>query len=185
MNRIVPTYWPLHFFNSNWNNGPSRGHSKIRLDGRCTSSRLPFMVWWVPYLNKRLKPEFNNDPEMTWIEARVWTPLHLFETNLYNGPSLSHGVYICSSLLLMVSSQVPHLSTGSRPDFNNDLGADSNSGPVLGPGVYLSLTRIMTSPWATPILCQMKYTSVQVSCLWFPGGCYIWPRAPCFISIMA
>ena len=57
----------------------------------------------------------------------------------------------------MVSWQVPHLSTGSRPDFNNDLGADSNSGPVLGPGVYLSRTRIMTSPWATPVLCQMKY----------------------------
>ena len=112
------------------------------------------------------------------MEATVWTPLHLFETNLYNGPSLSHGVYICSSLLLMASWQVPHLSTGSRPDFNNDLGADSNNGPVLGPGVYLNLTQIMTPPWATPILCQMKYTSVQVSCLRCPGGCYIWPRAP-------
>ena len=97
------------------------------------------MVWWVPYL-KCLKPELNNGPEMTSIEATVWTPLHLFETNLYNGPSLSHGVYICSSVLLMVSWQVPHLSTGSRPDYNNDLGADSNSGPVLGPGVYLSPT---------------------------------------------
>ena len=193
----VPTYWPLHFFNSNWNNGPSPGHSNIRSDGRCTSSSLPFMVWWVRYLNKRLRPEFNNGPEMTWIVATVWSPLHLFETDLYNGPSLSHGVYICSptyvllqwsptyGLLLMVSWQVPHLSTGSRPDFNNDLGADSNSGPVLGPGVYLSLTRIMAPPWATPILCTMKYTSVQVSCLWFPGGYYIWPRAPCLISIMA
>ena len=90
------------------------------------------MVWWVPYL-KRLKPESNNGPEMTSIEATVWTPLHLFETDLYNGPSLSHGVYLCSSLLLMVSWQVPHLSTGSTPDFNNDLGADSNSGPILGP----------------------------------------------------
>ena len=39
----------------------------------------------------------------------------------------------------MVSWQMPHLSTGSRPDFNNDLGADSNSGPVLGPGIHLSL----------------------------------------------
>ena len=142
------------------------------------------MVWWVPYL-KRLKPEFNNGPEMTSIEATVWTALHLFETDLYNGPSLSHGVYICSSLLLMVSCQVPHLSTGSRPDFNNDLGADSNSGPIFGPGVYLSPTWTMTPPWATPILCQMKYTSVQVSCLRFPGGYYIWPRAPCLISIMA
>ena len=44
----------------------------------------------------------------------------------------------------MVSWQVPHLSTGRRPDFNNDLGADSNSGPVFGPSVYSSLTRIMT-----------------------------------------
>ena len=90
------------------------------------------MVWWVPYL-KHLKPEFNNGPEMTSTEATVWTPFHLFETDLYNGPSLSHGVYIYSSLLLMVSWQVPHLSTGSRPDFNNDLGADSNSGPFWVP----------------------------------------------------
>ena len=57
----------------------------------------------------------------------------------------------------MASWQVPHLSMSSRPDFNNDLGADSNSGPVLGPSVYLSLTQIMAPPWATPILCQMKY----------------------------
>ena len=102
---------PLHFFNSNWNNGSSPDHYKIRLDGRCTSLSLPFMVWWVPYLNKLLKPEFNNDPEMTCIEATVWTPLHLFETNRYNGPSLSHGVYICSSLLLIVSWQVTSIMT--------------------------------------------------------------------------
>ena len=31
----------------------------------------------------------------------------------------------------MVSWQVPHLSKCSRPDFNDDLGGDSNSGPVL------------------------------------------------------
>ena len=43
----------------------------------------------------------------------------------------------------------------------------------------------MAPLWATPVLCQIKYTSVQVSCLWFPGGYYIWPRAPCLISIMA
>ena len=82
----------------------------------------------------------------------------------------------------MFKSPTYHFLTG---DFNNDLGADTNSGPALGPGVYLNLTRIMTPPWATPILCQMKYTSVQVSCLRFPGGCYIWPRAPCLISIIA
>ena len=69
---------------------------------------------------------------------------------------------------------VPYLNKGCRPDFNNDLGGDSNSGPVLAPfcppGVYLSPTRIIAPPRATPILCQKKYTSVQVSYLWFPGG---------------
>ena len=33
----------------------------------------------------------------------------------------------------MVSWQVPYLSKGSRPDFNDGLGGDSNSSPVLAP----------------------------------------------------
>ena len=37
--------------------------------------------------------------------------------------------------------------------------------PFWAPGVYLSPTRIMAPPRATPILCQIKYTSVQVSYL--------------------
>ena len=28
----------------------------------------------------------------------------------------------------------------------------------------------MEGLYATPILCQLKYTSIQVSYLWFPGG---------------
>ena len=54
---------------------------------------------------------------------------------------------------------MPYLPKGCRPDFNNGLGGDSNSGPVLASGVYLSSTRIMAPPPATPILYQMKYTS--------------------------
>ena len=34
---------------------------------------------------------------------------------------------------LMVSWWVSHLRKGCRPDFNNGLGGDSNSGPVLAP----------------------------------------------------
>ena len=56
----------------------------------------------------------------------------------------------------MVSWWVPYLPKGCKPDFNDDLGGDSNSDPVLAPGVYLSPTRIMAPPQATPILCQMK-----------------------------
>ena len=95
------------------------------------------MVWWVPYL-KRLKPEFNNGLEMTSIEATVWTPLHLFETDLYNFPK-PWSIHMFKSPTYGFLAGA-HLSTGSRPDFNNDLGADSNSGPVLGPGINLSLT---------------------------------------------
>ena len=89
----------------------------------------------------------------------------LFEPDLNNGPSPSHsnlvsdGIYIYSGLLLMVSWWVPYLLKGCRPDVNNGLVGDSNSGPVLAPGVYLSPTRIIWSS-PTPILCQMKYTSV-------------------------
>ena len=63
----------------------------------------------------------------------------------------------------MDSWRVPYLPKGRRPDFNNGPGGDSNSDPVLAPGVYLSLSRIM----APPILCQMKSISVQVS---YNGG---------------
>ena len=54
---------------------------------------------------------------------------------------------------------IPGECQGCRPDFNNGLGDDSNSGPVLAPSVYLSSTRIMAPPQAIPILCQIK--SVQ------------------------
>ena len=52
---------------------------------------------------------------------------------------------------------MPNLPKRCRPDFNTGLGGDSN-GPALAPGVYLSPTRIMAPPRATPILCQMKST---------------------------
>ena len=97
------------------------------------------MVWWAPYLNKGPRPDVNNELEVTWIVAAVWTPCRFFETDLYHGPSLSHsnpvsdGVYICSGLLLMVSWQVPYLPKGRRPDLDDGLGGDSNSGPVLIP----------------------------------------------------
>ena len=35
----------------------------------------------------------------------------------------------------------------------------------------------MAPPQAIPTLCQMEYTSVQVSYLWFPGRCHTCPRA--------
>ena len=97
----------------------------------------------------------------------ILTLQRLFKSDLNNGPSPSHFnlvsdvIYIYSGLLLMVSWWVPYLPKGCRSDFNNGLVGDSNGGPVLAPGVYLSPSRIMAPPLATPVLCQMKYTSVQ------------------------
>ena len=95
--------------------------------------------------------------ELTWIVA-PFCPRRLFESDLNNGPSPNHfslvsdEVYICSGLLLMVSWQVPYLAKGCRPDFTNGLGVDSNSGPILAPGVYFSPTWIMAPPQAIPKL---------------------------------
>ena len=55
----------------------------------------------------------------------------------------------------MVSWWVPHLPKGCRPDFDNGLGGDSNSGPVLAPR-RLFESDSNNGPPATPILCQMK-----------------------------
>ena len=92
--------------------------------------------WWVPYLPKSCRPDFNQ--EVTRIVA-PYCPQRLFEFDSNNDSSPSHSnlvsdrVYICSCLILMVFWWVLHLPKGCRPDFNNGLGGDSNSGPVLVP----------------------------------------------------
>ena len=125
------------------------------------------IAWWLLYLAK--------DPRLTSIMTQEMT---------HNSGCIL-AVYIGSGIPLMVPCWVPYRPNGCRPDFINCLGGDSNSGPVLVPDVYLSPTRIMSPPRASPILYQMKYTSVQVSYLQFPGGYYTWPRAPHLTSIMA
>ena len=43
---------------------------------------------------------------------------------------------------------MPYLSKGRMSDVNNGPGGDSNSGPILAPGVYLSPTRIVALFWS-------------------------------------
>ena len=45
---------------------------------------------------------------------------------------------------------MPYLSKDRMSDVSNGPGGDSNSGPILAPGVYLNLTRIMALPCAIP-----------------------------------
>ena len=120
-------------------------HSNLRSDGRYTCSDLLLVdSWWVPYLPKNCRPDFNQ--EVTRIVAPYWPPtVYLSSTQIMTPPQAKPfqscvRVYICSCLILTVSWWVPYLPKGCRPDFNNGLGGDSNSGPVLAPGVYLSPT---------------------------------------------
>ena len=46
----------------------------------------------------------------------------------------------------MIFWWMPYLSKGLMSDVNNGPGGDSNSGPI-GPGVYLSPTRIVALFW--------------------------------------
>ena len=108
--------------------------------------------WWVPYVPKSCRPDFNQ--EVTRVVAPYWpTRVHLSSTRIMK--DTSNGRYICSCLIPMVSWWVPYLPKGCRPDFNNGLGGDSNSGPVLGPRRLFESYSNNAPPWATPILCQM------------------------------
>ena len=77
------------------------------------------------------------------------------------------------------------LAKGCRPDFNNGLKGDSNSGLILALGVYSSLVSNNSPSPGRLNLVSDGATSVHVSYLWFPGSCHIWPRAAGLTSIMA
>ena len=115
------------------------------------------------------RPDINNSPGVTQIVPTFW-PQHLFKFNSNNDLFPDHsslgsdGRYTCLSLPLTVW-WVPYLNKGCRPDFHNGQEVTRIMAPFWPSGVYLSPTGIMAPPRATPILCQMKYTSVQVSYL--------------------
>ena len=170
MTRIVPTFWPLHFSKSNCNNGPSTGHSRIGSDRRYTCSSLKFMVWWVPYLNKNRRPDFNNGPEMNWIVAAVWPPDVHLRQNWVKAPP--------QAIPTLCQMEYTHLF--KSPSYSFLAGAISVQGlqawlqwwpgrwtmawvvtrivaPFLPSGFYLNPTRIMAPPWAILMLnCNIK-----------------------------
>ena len=94
-------------------------------------------LWWVPYLNNGCRPDFNNGLEGDSNSGPVLAPWRLLQSDSKNGPSPSHSnvvseeVYICSSLLLMMSWWLPYLDKGPMPDFNSGPGNDSNIGCIL------------------------------------------------------
>ena len=178
----VPILAPWRLFEYDWNNGPSPGHLNFVSDG-ATSVHVSYL--WFPG-SCHIWPRAAG---LNSIMASEVTPIvapfrHLGVYSSLTGimapprpfQSCVRWSYICSCLLLMVSWQVPYLAKACRPDFNNGLRGDSSSGPILAPGVYSSLSRIMAFPGHLNLVSDGP-TSVHVSYLWFPGRCNIWPRA--------
>ena len=65
------------------------------------------------------------------------------------------------------------------PHFNNSPGNDLNSTRILGPWPLFETDVNNDPPKPFPTLCQMENTSVQVSYLWFSGGCLTPPQSRC------
>ena len=92
---------------------------------------------------------------------------------------------VCSGLLLMVSWWVPYLPKGYRHDFNNGLGGDSNSGPILAPQrLFEPDSNNGPSPGHSNLVsdevCICSRLPLMISWL-LP----YWPRAPRLTSIIA
>ena len=128
--------------------------------------------WQVPYLAKACRLDFNNGLRGDSNSGPILAPgVHssLTQITASSRPSQScvRWSYICSCLLLLVSWQGLYLAKGCRPDFINGLRGGSNSGPILVPGVYWSLTGIMAPPQTISILsyicsCLLLMVSWQV-----------------------
>ena len=94
--RIVPLHFGPAFNQLNSNNDPSPGHSNLGSDGRYTCSLMD--SWWVPYLLKSYRPDFNQ--EVTRIVALYWPPQRLFEFDSNNDSSPSHSNLVSDRVLI-------------------------------------------------------------------------------------
>ena len=127
--------------------------------------------WWVPYLPKSCRPDFNQ--EVTQTVAPYWSPsVYLSSTRIMTLlqaiPILCQIEYTSIHVLIpMVSWWVPYLPKGCRPDFNNGLGGDSNSGHVLPPPrrLFESDSNNGPSPGHSNLVSDEVHISVQVSYL--------------------
>ena len=141
------------------------------------------LSWQVPYLAKDHRPDCNNSLGGDSNSGHILA-LGAY-SNLTQIPRPFHFCvrlsYICSSLLLMLSWQVPYLAKGHRPEFNNSPGGYSNNGRVLAP------RRLFESDSNNGHFNFVSngVTAVQVSYLCFPGRCHFWPRFTGLTSIMA
>ena len=80
--------------------------------------------WWVPYLPKGYRPDFNNGPGGDSNSGPVLGPQHSFESDSNNVPSPGHSNLVSDEVHLFKSPTygflvVTMLAKGPMPDFNN------------------------------------------------------------------
>ena len=104
--------------------------------------------WQVPYLAKGCRLDFNNGLRGDSNSGPILAPsVHLSLTQITASP-MAISILCQMELHLFLSATFGFLTgvvsdRGLQPDFINGLRGDSNSGPILTPGVYWSLTGIM------------------------------------------
>ena len=152
------------------------------------------VFWWMSYLAKHPRPDFNNGSGDNSNCDCILSPQHLFEFDLNNDPSPgnsslgsdgSTSVHLNLWFLKILIIHLMSAISGPRLHFYNCPWDNLNNSCILTHR-RLFVSDSNNSP--SPGLCnlgQMKDAPVQVSHLWSPGGCNIWPSAPGLTSIMA
>ena len=152
------------------------------------------VFWWMPYLAKRPRPDFNNGSGDNSNCGCILSPQHSFEFDLNNDPSpgnsslgsdRSTSVHLNLWFLNILIIHLMSAISDPRLDFYNCPWDNLDNSRIL---THRRLLVSDSNNSPSPGLCnlgQMKDTPVQVSHLWSPGGCNIWPSAPGLTSIMA
>ena len=108
--------------------------------------------WWVPYLAKGPRPDFNNCPWDNLNSGRILAPsvysnLTKIMAPLQVIPVLVRWKMYLSRSLIWAPGGCSIWPRAPRPDFNNSPGDNSNSGRTLAPDVYSSPIQKWPFPW--------------------------------------
>ena len=134
-----PILAPRRLFESHSNNGASRGHSNLVSDEVYICSSLLLMIsWWLLYMAKGPKSDFNKSPGNGSNSGCILALQRLFESNLDNDHFPSHSNLVSDGVYIYLFRSptygilvVTILAKGLTPDFNNDPGNDLNRGCIL------------------------------------------------------
>ena len=110
----------------------------------------------MQYLAKSPRPDFNNGQGNKSNSGCILSPGVYSSLTRIIPPGHSNPGQMEDTSAIMVSWWVPYLAKSPWPDFNNCPWDNLNSGRILVPGVYSSLTQIMAPLQVISILVKWK-----------------------------